>query len=199
MTEGTQAAELEARLGKKFEALFHLQGEIRELKQQWAMAAAATVEDYRFQTSAGERRLSDLFGDKDDLIVVHNMGKQCSYCTLWADGFVGLLPHILDRTAFVLSSPDSPAVQDAFASSRGWPYQMLSTEGSSFAKDMGYADEEGRVMPGYSTFRRRADGSILRVNKDYFGPGDSYCGVWPFFENLADGADGWQPKFTYDD
>ena len=197
MTDGTKAAELEAQLGKKFESLFGLQAEIKELKQAWAKAAATTIEDYVFQTEDGERRLSELFGEKDDLIVVHNMGKSCSYCTLWADGFIGLLPHIQDRTAFVISSPDSPQVQAEFAASRQWPFEMLSTEESSFTKDMGYADDAGNVMPGYSAFHRQADGSIQRVNKDYFGPGDSYCGIWPFFENLAEGPNDWQPKFSY--
>ena len=35
--------------------------------------------------------LSTLFGAKDDLIVIHNMGRKCPYCTMWADGFDGIL------------------------------------------------------------------------------------------------------------
>ncbi len=30
--------------------------------------------------------LAALFGDKDDLIVVHNMGRGCAYCTMWTRG-----------------------------------------------------------------------------------------------------------------
>ena len=63
MTDGTNAATLEAKLGQKLEAMFGLQSEISELKKQWAAASVATVEDYNFQTTEGERKLSELFGD----------------------------------------------------------------------------------------------------------------------------------------
>src|ERR1700731_2466909 len=36
------------------------------------------VEDYRFRTLEGETVLSELFGDKPELFVIHNMGKGCS-------------------------------------------------------------------------------------------------------------------------
>jgi len=39
-------------------------------------------------------RLSSLFGSNKDLILIHNMGRQCSYCTMWADGFNGVLDHM---------------------------------------------------------------------------------------------------------
>jgi predicted dithiol-disulfide oxidoreductase (DUF899 family) len=61
-------------------------------------ASPEAVTDYTFQAHDGsEIRLSDMFGPHHDLILVHNMGKACPYCTLWADGFTG---HIW-RTAQV--------------------------------------------------------------------------------------------------
>ena len=48
----------------------------------------------RLRTLAGETTLLDLFGDRDTLLAIHNMGQGCRYCTLWADGFNGLLPHL---------------------------------------------------------------------------------------------------------
>ena len=41
------------------------------------------------------------------------MGRGCSYCTLWADGFNGLRHHFEDRAAFVVVSPDTPEQQKA--------------------------------------------------------------------------------------
>ena len=64
-------------------------------------------------------KLSSLFGKNQDLILVHNMGTRCPYCTMWADGFNGVIDHLQDRTSFVVVSPDSPEVQKEFASSRG--------------------------------------------------------------------------------
>ncbi|HEY4822831.1 MAG TPA: hypothetical protein VIH83_04000 [Candidatus Bathyarchaeia archaeon] len=40
-------------------------------------------------SEGGKAALSTLFGKKDDLILVHNMGRSCPYCTMWADGFNG--------------------------------------------------------------------------------------------------------------
>lgn len=193
-----EAKTLESQIGQKVEALLQLQSEIGELKKQWSAIAAAPVpEDYAFASGAGAVRLSELFGEHDDLVVVHNMGKGCTYCTLWADGLVGLHPHLESRTAFVVSSPDDPATQRAFADGRGWPFRMISVGENRFAQDMGFADSEGNYHPGYSTFRRQPDGSILRVSKDYFGPGDSYCGVWHFFGNLFEGSGEWHPQYSY--
>ena len=51
------------------------------------------VTNYSFSTFEGESNLLELFGEKDQLLVIHNMGRGCRYCTLWADGFNGFLPH----------------------------------------------------------------------------------------------------------
>src|SRR5688572_16261301 len=61
--------------------------------------------------------IADLFGDKNDLILIHNMGKGCRYCTLWADGINGIHDHLANRAALVLVSPDSPQTQKEFGGS----------------------------------------------------------------------------------
>ena len=40
------------------------------------------VPDYTFQTQDGDATLRDLFGDRDKLLAIHNMGQGCRYCTL---------------------------------------------------------------------------------------------------------------------
>ena len=69
-------------------------------------------------------------------------GRGCVYCTMWADGFNGVVPHLEDRAAFVVVSPDEPHVQAEFAASRGWRFRMVAAR-SDFTGDMGY--EEGPV------------------------------------------------------
>lgn len=159
------------------------------------------VQDYVLKNTDGaEVRLSELFGDKDDLIVVHNMGTGCVYCTLWADGFIGLHDHLLNRAAFVVCSPDKPEVQKKFAAKRGWPFKMVSAHESSFIKDMGFWEEAGQhpgPWPGVSSFRREPDGTISRISKSHFGPGDDYCALWPFLDLLDGGAGDWAPKYSY--
>ncbi len=139
--------------------------------------------------------MADLFGDKDTLFVVHNMGRSCVYCALWADGLNGLVDHLENAAAFVVTSPDSPEVQQAFAAERGWRFRMLSHAGSTFAQDMGYVRDCGQ-SPGLSVFRKNADGGVVRVGDTEFGPGDDYCAIWHMLD-LTPGAGTWSPRYSY--
>ena len=153
-----------------------------------------SIADFEVGTSEGPRRLSDLFAGHDDLLLVHNMGTTCAYCTLWADGFVGLLPHLTRRTAVALLTPDPPDVQRAFAAARGWPFVMASDPTRAVARALGFASEAGFSLPGVSALRRAADGSLVRTGSAEFGPGDDYCAVWPLFDLLEGGAGDWVPR-----
>ncbi|MCU9614893.1 DUF899 family protein [Caldibacillus lycopersici] len=152
------------------------------------------VKNYLFKDSLNQNvSLLDLFGGKDELMVIQNMGKSCAYCTMWADGFNGVYHHIIDKAAFVLASPDSPEVQDAFAAERRWQFPMVSTMGTSFKEDLGFV-KDGYPYPGVSTFHKDADGKIFHVADAPFGPGDDFCVVWPLFDLLASGQKGYHPQ-----
>ncbi len=169
-----------------------LRDKMRELQQS---VEPEEVTDYEFSTTDGKVPLSELFGDKEYLFVIHNMGAGCRYCTLWADGFNGILPHIENRAAFVVASPDDPLAQQKFKAARGWRFRMVSHRGTSFAQDMGYRSDNG-WLPGVSVFRKRGQ-RIRRVSDTRFGPGDDFCPIWHFFDLLPEGADGWQPQYKY--
>ncbi|MDD3180607.1 MAG: DUF899 family protein [Opitutaceae bacterium] len=166
---------------------------LAELKRELPLQP---VKDYLLAGRKGRVRLSSLFGAKSDLIIVHSMGRSCRYCTMWADSFNGLLPHLEDRAAFVVVSPDTPAVQHAFAQGRGWRFPFYSDAGSSFSKDLGFLPEPDEPCPGVSTFVKRGR-KIYRVASAPFGPYDPFCSVWHFFALLADGAEEWAPRFRY--
>ena len=174
--------------------------QIAELRQQMrdvqATAEPEEVRDYELATPSGGVRLSELFGDKHDLIVIHNMGASCAYCTLWADGYNGIYDHLAARAAFVVSSPDAPDVQQKFAHGRGWRFRMVSHAGTTFAADMGYRSEEDGWLPGISVFRRDG-GRILRVSDAACDVGDEFCTLWHIFDMLPEGAAGFRPKFRY--
>ncbi len=174
------------------ERLAGLRYEMREIQ---ATIEPQQVDDYAFSTMAGEVRLSELFGDKQDLFVIHNMGTSCPYCTLWADGYNGVYHHLADRAAFVVASPDDPEVQARFAASRGLRFPMLSHAGTSFAQDMGYRSENG-WLPGISVFGK-TEGGLVRISDTGFGPGDDFCVVWHFLDLLPGGAGGWGPRTHY--
>lgn len=166
-----------------------------EMQQVRAVAVPQPVDDYQFTRASGEKvKLSGLFGSRDHLFVIHNMGSACPYCTLWADGFNGVNDHLQNRAAFVVSTPDAPERQAQFAISRGWKFPMVSHAGNSFARDMGYAGSDG-FYPGVSVFTRK-DGKILRVSDDSFSPGDDYASIWHLFD-LIPGKSEWRPKYAY--
>jgi predicted dithiol-disulfide oxidoreductase (DUF899 family) len=156
------------------------------------------VEDYTLKKPDGKPvTLSALFGKKDELLLIHNMGKECPYCTLWSDGFNGVYKHFENRAAFVVASPNTPAAVKKSAASRGWKFKMVSHRGTTFGRDMGFESDKGSPWPGVSTFRKDKDGRIFRVASDFFGPGDDYCALWHLFELLPNGINDWQPKYKY--
>jgi predicted dithiol-disulfide oxidoreductase (DUF899 family) len=183
------------------EKLAEYRREIAGLRQKMRDAQASiepeVVKDYEFSAPAGTIRLSALFGDKDTLFVVHNMGRGCRYCTLWADGFSGVYDHLRQRAAFVVSSPDDPATQWKFADSRGWKFPMVSHQGTTFAADMGYRRDSG-FRPGVSVFKREGD-KLFRVADTSFAPGDDFCSVWHFFALIPEGDAGSRPKLAHAD
>jgi predicted dithiol-disulfide oxidoreductase (DUF899 family) len=189
--------------GETYDEIQQLEKEILEKKKQLVEMKRnfppEEVENFAFIARDGsETTLSDLFGDRDELILIHNMGKRCPYCTLWADGFNGLLPHLENRAAFVVVSPDDPATQKNFAESRDWQFKMVSYGDNSFARDMIFLEKENVYWPGVSAFYRTADGKIYRSARAYFGPGDDFCSVWHLFDLLPKAPKDWEPKFGYE-
>jgi predicted dithiol-disulfide oxidoreductase (DUF899 family) len=195
-------ADTMAALNAKRAQIAALRDDMRKLQ---AAVEPQRVEDYVLAGWNGPVRLSALFGDKQDLILIHNMGVGCTSCTMWADGLNGVYDHLAARAAFVVASPNPVAVQKSFAASRGWRFPMISYEGSTLAEDLGYRaggdpfDEKlGGWNPGVSFLRRDANG-IVRLSDTEFGPGDDFCIVYHLFD-LGPAADNlnWSPSYRYD-
>lgn len=185
----TQIESLQSEIAKK-------RKEILDLRH---LVEPEPVDDYALKDGEGKAvKLSDLFDDRDELIVIHNMGKACKYCTLWADGLTGFAKPMADRVPFVVVSPDEHGIQKEFAQSRGWNFPMLSAAGTSFISDLGFYKEKEGYYPGVSALIRK-DGNIYRTSYDYFGPGDTYASIWHFFDLLPKRVNGWRPKYEYPD
>ncbi|UUX33876.1 DUF899 family protein [Fundicoccus culcitae] len=158
-----------------------------KLQKLRAQLTPEVVENYAFKTSEGESiHLLDMFGDFDELIVVHNMGKSCRYCTAWADGFNAVAPLVSQYVGFYLSSPDVPVVQTEFRESRGWTMPMVSVSENSFAEAMGFRDSDGDYQPGISVFVKNAQGEISRTRTAPLGESDNFGILWHLFDLLAE-------------
>ena len=172
--------------------IFELKAKLNELRRS---SAGKDVRNYTFATLDGETTLLDMFGDKDKLLVIHNMGQGCRYCTLWADGFNGFLPHLESAMSVVLVSKDPPELQRQFANSRDWRFRLASHHGGDYICEQTVSDGSEN-MPGAVVYERDGN-TIYRKNACAFGPGDDYCSMWSLL-GLAglSGAD-WTPQYAY--
>lgn len=172
----------EKKLARIGQSIAKLEQQARTLR---AKAKRRAVPDYEMAAAGGRKtRLSELFGDKEALVLVHNMGKGCGYCTMWADGYNALFERVAERAAFAVASPDAPADQQKLAKARGWRFPMVSAAGSSLFRDMGFEDAKGQPYPGVTTFVKGKNGAIERYAGTPFGPGDKFCSVFSFFDLL---------------
>ena len=87
----TVETDLEAQFAAALADLEQAKQRLVELRRQ---VPPEPVADYELRGPDGGVKLSTMFGEKSDLILIHNMGSGCPYCTMWADGFNGALQHL---------------------------------------------------------------------------------------------------------
>lgn len=172
--------------------IFKLSHELNELRQA---ATVQPIPEYRFATLSGEVRLLDLFGDRQRLLAIHNMGQGCRYCTLFADGFNGVLAHLEDALSVVLLSKDLPRLQREFAGSRNWRFRLASHGGGSYIREQTVMEGEDNA-PGAVVYERSGD-KVYRKNSTVFGPGDMFSPVWHFLALAGLGTGDWTPQYRY--
>jgi len=158
-----------------------------------------------------ERRLADLFDDPaKPLVLMHFMygGAQqnpCPMCTMWADGYDGVVPHLAQHLNFgVVVAGDLPGFR-AHARARGWKnLRLLSAAGSSFKRDFGSEDEQGAQMPGVSVFTLGDDGAVRHfysggalMAPEQFRGMDLLSPVWNFLDLTPEGRGEWFPALSY--
>ena len=148
------------------------------------------VPDYRFKNhTSGETSLSELFGEHAYLVIIHNMGKKCKYCTMWANVFEGIYRHFHDKAGFVVINHDSIAVQKAFAKEQGWTFPMYSAAENDFSMALGFTDKDNNPWPGVSTFHKKENGELELIAQASFGPNDLFCTVWHLYGLLPEKYD----------
>lgn len=168
---------------------------IGKLNELLAEAELEEVENYVFETENGKVTLDDLFGNKEKLFVIHNMGEGCRYCTVWADGLNGFVGHLEDAMGVVLVSGDDPETQRKFANARGWRFKLASHRNSDYMAAHNVSPEFDNC-PGASMYERK-DGKIFKKNSCVFGPGDIYCSLWHVLALAGLGESNWTPQFRY--
>jgi len=172
--------------------VFDLIAKLNELRKS---SGGDEVRNYSFATINGKTDLLSMFGSKSTLLLIHNMGQGCRYCTLWADGFNGFLKHLESVMAVVLVSKDPPELQRQFANSREWRFRLASHGGGDYIREQTVMDGEEN-MPGAVVYERDGD-KITRKSSCIFGPGDIYCSMWSLLGLAGLGSDDWTPQYAY--
>jgi predicted dithiol-disulfide oxidoreductase (DUF899 family) len=165
--------------------------------------------------------LAGLFTDPaKPLVLVHFMfgGEQaspCPMCTLWADGYDGVVHHLEQHVNFVVVVAGDLAGIRAHARSRGWRNaRLVSSQGTSFKRDFGSEDEDGAQSPAVSVFtlgdsgnsgnsgdeevRHFYTGSAL-MGGGHFRGMDLLSPVWNFLDLTPAGRGDWFPGLAYED
>ena len=156
-----------------------------------------------------ELRLSELVGSERPLVLVHFMfgGAQthpCPMCTMWADGYDGVLPHLEQHLDFAVVVAGEVARMRAHARTRGWRnVRLLSCQGSTMKRDLAMETPDGAQRAGVSVFARRDGevrhfytGSAILADGHYRGM-DLLSPVWNFFDLLPEGRPDWMPSLDY--
>lgn len=188
--DATQDRKIEELIGEKWEQRNALNLEIADLERQ---LGGQPLQDYELARHDGSTvRLSEMFGGHSQMVLVHNMGFACNYCSLWADGFNGYFHHLEsgeygNQAKFLLVSNDRPDQQLAGATQRGWKFDMLSCRDTTLSMDLGYAREaDGKVHygPGMVIIEKLEDGSLRRHLRTDICPGDCFMGLFHIFYRL---------------
>ena len=166
----------------------------KKLGREYKKAKPVQIDDYEVIAGGVKKRLSELFGEHSEMLLIHNMGLDCAYCTLWADGFNGFAAYYKKRCALVLENDESPAALTQFASKRGWKFPVVSSEGSSLKVDLGFKVKDS-YAPGISSLKKDKKGRIFQVNATILGPGDNFCSIFDLLSLLPKGVGEFAPNY----
>ncbi len=107
--------------------------------------------DYRLDTDAGERTLTELFDGRSQLLIYHFMfgpsyEAGCPVNSSMVDGFDGLVPHLhaRDVTMMLVSRAPLPKLQ-AYKQRMGWSIPWASSASSDFNVDLGASTTEEQL------------------------------------------------------
>ena len=185
------------------------------------LPAGPEVEDYVFEEGPVELekdgpftkvRLSGLFADpKKPLMVYQYMyggaqKKPCPMCTLWVDGFNGVVHHLRQRVNLAVIAQVGIGDLREWGRQRGWHgLRLVSSAGSNFKTDLHFQDADGKQDAGISVFVRSPDGSVKhfysgaatvkeKVNRGI----DLLSPVWNIFDLTPEGRGDWNAKLNYE-
>jgi predicted dithiol-disulfide oxidoreductase (DUF899 family) len=155
----TDADAIRARIAQLRQQVDELEAEIAALE---SALPRRHVADYELARPSGKTvLLSELFGERSFLVLVHNMGRECYFCRVYADELEAGYRLIEPRAALVYVGPDSPEELAEIVADRQYRAHVVCDAGTTLAADLGFSTEEHQRTPGVSILERTRDGDIV--------------------------------------
>jgi len=171
-------------------------------------------EDYTFDNEKGPIRMSQLFADGKDTLVVYSfmygpkMPEACPLCTSILDGMDGQAPHIMQRVNFAVIAKSPIERIRKFARERGWRnLPLLSSANNTYNHDYHAEEAKGGQMPALNVFVRRNgrihhfyNTELLYAPNEKGQDGRHVDLIWPLwnvFDYTPDGRGDWNPRLSY--
>src|SRR5256886_4167837 len=183
-----------------------------------ALPLGMSVPDYVFREGPMDRsgkdpvdfhdvHLVDLFTEGHDTLIVDHLmfsaedDEPCVMCSMWADGYSAVTPHIMQRASFVLVAKADINKLRSWARHRGWNrIRLLSSHDNTFNRDFGMEEADGSQNPGLSVFTRTPEGAIYHhytIGAEFVEHNnrgiDTYSPVRNLFDLLPQGRGDWYP------
>jgi predicted dithiol-disulfide oxidoreductase (DUF899 family) len=124
--------------------------------------------EYSFETDEGTKSLADLFDGRSQLLVYHFMfgfgyrvdeeNPGCTGCSLIADHFDGVIPHLNGHDVTLVAESIAPLEElRPYKQRMGWRFPWVSSLGSDFKYDFGAAFTEEQQRNGAEYNFRHVD------------------------------------------
>ena len=169
-------------------------------------------EDYVFEGHDGTVRLSELFGDKDTLVIYSMMfGPQreraCPMCTAMLTSWEGTARNLRERVALAVTARSPIERLLDFKLERGWKNLLIYSD-TKGDYTRAYVSAEDGDVPGLSVFTR-SDGTIRHfwsgeMSGEMADPGQDPRGapdldsLWTILDLTPAGrGSSWYPKLEY--
>jgi predicted dithiol-disulfide oxidoreductase (DUF899 family) len=175
-------------------------------------AGGKIPENYTFESSNGVAHLSQLFGDKDTLVIYSMMfGPQresaCPMCTAMLTSWDGIARNLRERVALAVTARSPIERLLAFKKERGWQnLQIYSDADGGYTRS--YVSADDGDVPGLTVFTR-GDGVVRHfwsgeMSGEMADPGQDPRGapdldsLWSILDLTPAGRGAtWYPKLEY--
>jgi predicted dithiol-disulfide oxidoreductase (DUF899 family) len=123
-------------------------------KQRSELPWIPVEKEYTFDTDEGPKTLAELFGGRSQLLIYHLMfgpsyQAACPGCTGLADHFDAALVHLNHRDVTLLAISRAPLEKlQAYKQRMGWQFPYVSSFGSDFNVDFGFAYTDEQMASG---------------------------------------------------